>query len=153
MEFKFDAQQEYQIDAIEAVAGLLEGQARNELDVTFSLSGLAAIPNILNLSEETLLKNLHAVQEQNKISLDDALQYIEADIGTADGVEHIRFPNFSIEMETGTGKTYVYIRTALELFRRFGLQKFIIVVPSVAIREGVLKTFKVTVGHFEELFD
>src|SRR5438105_9447456 len=61
--------------------------------------------------------NLHAVQEQDKISLDDALQCIDADIETADGMKHIRFPNFSIEMETGTGKTYVYIRTALELFR------------------------------------
>src|SRR6266704_6771210 len=96
MEFKFDAQQEYQIQAIEAVAGLLEGQPRNELDVTFSLTGLAAVPNMLNLSEETLLQNLHAVQEQNKISPDEALQSIEADIETADGAQHVRFPNFSI---------------------------------------------------------
>jgi len=136
MEFKFDAQQEYQINAIEAVAGLLEGQARNEIDLTFSLSGFAAVSNILNLSEETLLHNLHAVQEQHKISLDDALKCIEADIETDSGVEHVRFANFSIEMETGTGKTYVYIRTALELFRRYGLRKFIIVVPSVTVREA-----------------
>jgi type III restriction enzyme len=127
MEFKFDAQQEYQINAIEAVAGLLEGQPRNEVDVTFSLSGLAAVPNTLNLTEETLLQNLHTVQEQDKISSDDALQFIEADIETAAGVGHVRFPNFSTEMETGTGKTYVYIRTALELYRRYGLRKFIIV--------------------------
>lgn len=153
MEFKFDAQQEYQINAIEAVAGLLEGQPRNELDVTFSLSGLAAVPNILNFSEETLLQNLHAVQEQNKISPDDALRSIEADIETADGMEHVRFPNFSIEMETGTGKTYVYIRTALELFRRYGLRKFIIVVPSVAVREGVLKTLQITGKHLRALYE
>src|SRR5205823_697578 len=120
MEFKFDAQQEYQIDAIEAVAGLLEGQPRNEVDVTFSLSGLAAVPNTLNLSEVMLLQNLHAVQGQHKITPDDALKHIEADIETADGVKPVRFPNFSTEMETGTGKTYVYIRTALELFRRYG---------------------------------
>ncbi|SRR6266567_5971949 len=132
MEFKFDAQQEYQINAIEAVAGLLEGHPRNEVDVTFSLSGLAAVPNILTLSDGTLLQNLHAVQEQHKISQDDALKCIEADIETAGGVEHVRFPNFSIEMETGTGKTYVYIRTTLELFRRYGLRKYIVVVPSVA---------------------
>ena len=55
-----------------------------------------------------------------------------------------RFPNFSVEMETGTGKTYVYLRTALELFQRYGLRKFIVVVPSIAIREGVLKTLQVT---------
>ncbi len=153
MEFKFDAQQEYQINAIEAVAGLLEGQPRNEIDVTFSLSGLAAVPNILNLSEETLLQNLHAVQEQNKIALDDALQSIEADIETAGGMTHVRFPNFSIEMETGTGKTYVYIRTALELFRRYGLRKFIIIVPSVAVREGVLKTLQITEKHLRALYE
>ncbi len=56
MEFKFDAQQEYQINAIEAVTGLLEGQPRNEVDATFSLGGLAAVPNTLNLSEEMLLQ-------------------------------------------------------------------------------------------------
>src|SRR5258708_39907676 len=153
MELKFEAQQEEQIDAIEAVTGLLEGQPRNELDVTFSLSGLAAVPNILNLSEETLLQNLHTVQEQNKVSPDDALQRIDADIETADGMEHVRFPNFSIEMETGTGKTYVYIRTALELFRRYGLRKFIIVVPSVAVREGVLKTLQITNKHLRALYE
>src|SRR5258708_10986376 len=153
MEFKFDAQQEYQIDAIEAVTGLLEGQPRNEIDVTFSLSGLAAVPNILNLSEETLLQNLHTVQEQNKVSPDEVLQCIEADIETADGDEHVRFPNFSIEMETGTGKTYVYIRTALELFRRYGLRKFIVVVPSVAVREGVIKSLKITQDHLRAIYD
>ena len=56
-------------------------------------------------------------------------------------------------METGTGKTYVYLRTAMELNRRYGLKKFIVVVPSVAVREGVLKTFQMTKGHFAELFD
>jgi type III restriction enzyme len=152
MEFIFDAQQEYQVQAIEAVMGLLEGQPRNALDVTFSLSGFASVPNILNLTEETLLRNLHAIQEQNKILLDDALQCIEADIETADGLTPARFANFSIEMETGTGKTYVYIRTALELYRRYGLRKFIIVVPSVAVREGVLKTLQITEKHLRSLY-
>src|SRR5438876_1005359 len=153
MEFKFDAQQEYQIHAIEAVAGLFEGQPRNVVDVTFSLSGIATVPNIFNISEEALFQNLHTVQEQNKISHDDALQSIEADIVTTDRMQHVRFPNFSIEMETGTGKTYVYIRTALELFRRYGFRKFIVVVPSVAIREGVLSTLKVTQDHLRSLYD
>jgi hypothetical protein len=67
--------------------------------------------------------------------------------------ETISFPNVTVEMETGTGKTYVYLRTALELNRRYGLKKFIIVVPSVAVREGVLKTLQVTHAHFAELFD
>src|SRR5205085_11329958 len=58
-----------------------------------------------------------------------------------------------VEMETGTGKTYVYLRTALELHRRYGLRKFIVVVPSVAVREGVLKSLKVTQDHLRGLFD
>ena len=74
------------------------------------------------------------------IAEDPQMQWIEETIATARGSELIRFPNFSVEMETGTGKTYVYLRTALELHRRYGMRKFIIVVPSVAVREGVLKT-------------
>ncbi|MDF1543461.1 MAG: DEAD/DEAH box helicase family protein, partial [Anaerosomatales bacterium] len=62
-------------------------------------------------------------------------------------------PHFSVEMETGTGKTYVYLRTIFELSRRYGLQKFIIVVPSVAIREGVLKNIEITAEHFRALYN
>lgn len=153
MEFKFDAEQEYQIQAVDAVTGLLEGQPRNEIDLTFALSGFAAVPNRLDLSEETLLRNLQTVQAENGIAPDTALQTIEERITTAEGEISIRFPNFSIEMETGTGKTYVYIRTILELFRRYGLRKYIVVVPSVAVREGVLKTLKITERHFHSLFD
>src|SRR5947207_6214620 len=112
-----------------------------------------SVTNRLDLNEEQLLHNLHSVQQRNGIPLDPGLQTIEETIRTVAGDQQVRFANFSVEMETGTGKTYVYIRTALELNRRYGLQKFIIVVPSVAIREGVLKTFKVTQGHFDELFD
>src|SRR5205814_5363828 len=62
-------------------------------------------------------------------------------------------PHFSVEMETGTGKTYVYLRTIFELSRRYGFQKFIIVVPSVAIREGVLKNIEITDEHFRALYN
>jgi type III restriction enzyme len=62
-------------------------------------------------------------------------------------------PHFSVEMETGTGKTYVYLRTIFELSRRYGFQKFIIVVPSVAIREGVLKNIEITAEHFRALYN
>jgi type III restriction enzyme len=153
MEFKFDAEQEYQINAVDAITGLLEGQPRNEIDMTFALSGFAAVPNRLDLSEEELLRNLQSVQEQNSIIPDTALQTIEERLTTAEGETSVRFPNFSIEMETGTGKTYVYIRTILELYRRYGLRKFIIVVPSVAVREGVLKTLKITGKHFRSLYN
>ncbi len=96
MEFKFDAEQEYQIAAIDAITGLLEGQSRNELDLTFALSGIAAVPNKLDLSEEALLHNLQTVQEQNGIGRDTALQYIGERIQTAEGELSVRFPNFSV---------------------------------------------------------
>ncbi|WP_454226529.1 DEAD/DEAH box helicase family protein [Propioniciclava flava] len=61
-------------------------------------------------------------------------------------------PNLDVEMETGTGKTYVYIKTIMELHKRYGWSKYIIVVPSVAIREGVKKSFDVTAEHFQQLY-
>ena len=153
MEFKFDANQEYQTDAIEAVTNLLEGQTRIELDMSLILDwGSAAVMNRLDLDEENLLENLQAVQQKNEIPHDESLKYIEETIETIRGKKTIYFPNFSVEMETGTGKTYVYLRTALQLFQRYELRKFIIVVPSVAVREGVLKTLKVTERHFRELY-
>ncbi|HEX7594146.1 MAG TPA: DEAD/DEAH box helicase family protein, partial [Anaerolineae bacterium] len=154
MQFKFDANQEFQIHAIEAVTNLFEGQPRVEVELKFAASaGFAAIANRLDLDDGALLKNLHAVQTQNDLPADAALQWIEAEIETAEGSKPARFANFSVEMETGTGKTYVYLRTALELFRRYGLRKFIVVVPSVAVREGVLKTLEITEKHLRELYD
>jgi len=155
MELKFDARQEYQLDAIEAIVGLFEGQPRIEADLRFApgVSSFAAVPNRLDLSEAELLDNLHAVQEQNGIVPDPELICIEERIETAPGPQDVRFYNFSVEMETGTGKTYVYLRTALEFYQRYGLRKFIVVVPSIAIREGVLKTLQVTERHFRELYE
>ena len=113
----------------------------------------ASVTNRLDLSEEQLLHNLHLVQQANGIALDPGLQWIEETIRTAGGDQQVRFANFSVEMETGTGKTYVYLRTALELNRRYGLRKFIVVVPSVAVREGVIKTLKITQEHLRALYD
>jgi type III restriction enzyme len=154
MHFKFDANQEFQLQAIEAVAGLLEGQPCLENELNLSLgANLAAIANRLDLDEADLVRNLRQVQEANRLPQDDALQVIESEIEIAEGRKSIRFANFSVEMETGTGKTYVYLRTALELHRRYGLRKFIVVVPSVAIREGVLKTLQITETHLSGLYD
>lgn len=154
MRFKFDANQEFQVAAIEAVTGVLDGQPRIEANLAFGLGGgFAAIPNRLDLDEPTLLENLRKMQAQNGIAPDDELRCIELTIETVAGAKAARFPNFSVEMETGTGKTYVYLRTALDLFRRFALRKFIVVVPSVAIREGVLKTLEVTWKHLHELYE
>lgn len=154
MQFKFDANQEFQLHAVQAVAGLLEGQPRLENELRLALNAnLAAIANRLDLDEADLTRNLRQVQEANRLPQDAELQVIEAEIETAAGRKSVRFANFSIEMETGTGKTYVYLRTALELYRRYGMRKFIVVVPSVAIREGVLKTLQMTESHLRGLYD
>jgi type III restriction enzyme len=161
MQFQFDPNQDFQLEAIAAVADLFDGQRRNERGFFFQFGAIPAVPNRLDLSDEDLLRNLQAVQRHSFDPLgedpayrgDDQLQYLTGEAVTAKGPQTIRFPNFSVEMETGTGKTYVYLRTALELFRRYAFRKFIIVVPSVAIREGVLKTLQVTRAHFRALFD
>lgn len=150
MELKFDPRQEYQIRAVESVVNLFEGHPHRLIEPQVELGGFAVVPNRLELLRNTLLSNLHRVQSQNGLKEDDELKLISEDnAGRLEGA----FPNFSIEMETGTGKTYVYVRTALELHRRYGFSKFIIVVPSIAVRQGVMKTFQVTRSHFESLFD
>ena len=155
MQFQFDANQDFQLDAIAAVVDLFAGQPRSETELQFSLgaSSFAAVPNRLDLTAAELLANLHAVQARNRISADRALECLAGKAIAPAGAKDARFYNFSVEMETGTGKTYVYLRTALELHRRYGLRKFIVVVPSVAIREGVLKTLAVTAKHLRDLYE
>lgn len=87
----------------------------------------------VRLSDEDLLRNIRAVQRRNGLDVSERLAG--------------RY-NLTVEMETGTGKTYTYIRTMFELYRTYGWSRFIVVVPSVAIREGVLKTFRMTEDHF-----
>ncbi|WP_428770521.1 DEAD/DEAH box helicase family protein [Treponema sp. HNW] len=94
----------------------------------------------IQLDEETLLNNIREVQRRHNIRCSSSL--IKSQGAYA----------FDIEMETGTGKTYVYIKTVFELHKRFGWSKFIIVVPSIAIREGVKKSFEITQEHFMELY-
>ena len=156
MRFQFDGNQAFQLRAIESVADLLRGQPRNLVDFASAEAGttlFGAPRNRLDLDDAQLLENLQAVQRQNGISPDTALETIEETINTVFGDHLLRFPNFSVEMETGTGKTYVYIRTVLELNRRYGLRKFIVVVPSVAVREGVIKSLKITQDHLRALYD
>lgn len=154
MEFKFDAGQEFQTKAIESVVRLFQGQQKIEIATKYVLgAGFIGSPNRLDLTEEELMTNLREAQGRDGLNPDRELDCIEQTIETADGRKSVRFPNFSVEMETGTGKTYVYIRTALELHQRFGFRRFIIVVPSIAVKEGVLKTFQITQKHFQELYD
>ncbi|HSZ59766.1 MAG TPA: DEAD/DEAH box helicase family protein [Tepidisphaeraceae bacterium] len=155
MRLQFDGNQIHQLRAIESVADLLRGQPRRVVDSAAGDLGsmFGPICNRLDIDEPQLLNNLHAVQVGNGIQPDAALQAIEDTIPTSAGEQQIRFFNFSVEMETGTGKTYAYIRTALELNRRYGLRKFIVVVPSVAVREGVIKSLKITQDHLRALYD
>lgn len=153
MRLQFDPKQAFQLDAIKAVVDLFEGQPRVQAGINLEWgSGLSAVPNRLDLRSEELLENLRAVQKRNKITKDAQLQLIEQEVEGVDGSKPWSFYNYSVEMETGTGKTYVYLRTILELFERYGLRKFIIVVPRVAIREGAIKTLQITRDHFRELY-
>ena len=100
------------------------------------------------IDREVLLKNLQRVQERSELDTDAKLlpeDYYSPTISAP--------LNFSVEMETGTGKTYVYLRTIFELNKKYGFKKFIIVVPSVAIREGVLKNLEITSEHFKALYN
>ncbi len=153
MEFKFEADQEFQIQAIESITKLFDGQHYVEAQFDFTKGELAAIPNTLEVNNDSILKNLKKVQKDNELPADKTLEFIEDTVPLFGEEKKVCFPNFSVEMETGTGKTYVYLRTTLELFRCYGLRKFIVVVPSVAVREGVIKSLEITQSHLRQLYD
>jgi type III restriction enzyme len=144
MKFHFDSNQSYQLEAVKSVTDLFEGQPLNNGDFSFS-SGYGSINyheegfgNNLLLTEEQIRKNLQQVQLQNNITTN---------------TEQFHGMHFTVEMETGTGKTYVYLRTIYELNKLYNFKKFIIVVPSIAIREGVLKNLEITHQHFQTIYD
>ncbi|HPT83844.1 MAG TPA: DEAD/DEAH box helicase family protein [Limnochordia bacterium] len=150
MKLRFDANLDYQADALAAITDLFEGMGSSGRgsEIGFSHGALQltelGLANDLELEHDLLLQNLRAVQERNNLPQSERL---------IDYHGPYRFPNFSIEMETGTGKTYVYLRSIFELSKRYGLKKFIIVVPSIAIREGVLSSIKLMREHFLALYD
>jgi type III restriction enzyme len=147
MKFSFDADLDYQRQAIDAVTGLFKGQEVNTAQFTvlarpdahaelgFSELGLGH-GNMLQLDADTILANLHAVQNRTGLAPEPSLESM----------------NFTIEMETGTGKTYVYLRTIYELNQLYGFTKFMVVVPSVAIKEGVETSFRMLGEHFGTLY-
>ena len=145
MKLKFDPSLQYQQDAINAVVNVFDGQPFVQTSAmafqSLHIGGLfqteLGIGNRLTLHDDQILENLHAAQEANGIEKTVALQGME----------------FSVEMETGTGKTYVYLRTIFELNKTYGFRKFIVVVPSVAIREGVLKSIDMMKEHFQTLYE
>lgn len=151
MKLKFKKQQ-YQEDASLSVVKCFEGQpkgvrqdliGRREKKIDITNWNENAVEDIISfgnnkifLTSEDLRKNIRTIQKQNNLDYTDK-----------EG-----FENYSIEMETGTGKTYTYIKTMYELNKAYGWSKFIVIVPSIAIREGVLKSFQITEEHFQELY-
>lgn len=152
--FRFDSHQPYQLDAIAAVVDLFDGQPGDASRFTATLSStvsspegelmldtaqeVGAIGNNLLLDEAAILVNLQKVQDRNGLEVSERL--------AGDGLD------FDIEMETGTGKTYVYLRTIFELAEEYSFSKFIILVPSVAIREGVNTSIRLMREHFFDLY-
>lgn len=159
MKFNFKIQQ-YQTDAVEAVARVFAGQGLHEkvgyrrdvgeqkenTQIQFNMNAEADDAEgdigykneLVQLSDEELLHNIQQLQNENNIKMSTSL------------VKSLGKCSLDIEMETGTGKTYVYIKTMFELNKRYGWSKFIVVVPSIAIREGVKKSFEMTIDHFME---
>lgn len=157
MKFNFKIQQ-YQTDAVDAVVKVFNGQGfHDKINYIRDLGNTEQILSsqvsfdeneimddtgykneLVELSDEQLLQNIQNLQSQNNIKLSPSLV---KDLGRC---------SLDIEMETGTGKTYVYIKTMFELNKKYGWSKFIVVVPSIAIREGVKKSFEITADHFME---
>ena len=142
MKLKFK-NQDFQTDAVNAVADLFIGQEKSSMTFSVDNNGDQMrliqndfwLGNCLEIDNDTF--NMHKIQRRNKLPISRDFEQRQ----------------YSIEMETGTGKTYVYTKTILELNKRYGFTKFIIVVPSVAIREGVFKSLQVTQEHFSNLYD
>lgn len=150
MEFKFKIQ-DYQTEAVQAVVDVFKGQPYNnglsyKRDMgkgfvsLFEEDSLGYGNNPVTLDSADLFSNITAIQRNSNIPQSEALS---KELGAC---------SLDIEMETGTGKTYVYIKTMFELNKKYGWSKFIVVVPSIAIREGVKKTFEMTVTHFMEYY-
>lgn len=158
MKFTFKIQQ-YQTEAVEAVVNVFRGQGMHANAVYLRDRGIENKPadsqlslledeeiyadigfknENIQLTDDQLLMNIRRQQTANNIMLSSAL------------VKELGRCSLDIEMETGTGKTYVYIKTMFELNKQYGWSKFIVVVPSIAIREGVKKTFEITAEHFME---
>ena len=156
MKFKFKIH-EYQTRAVESVIKVFNGQLKYE-NTTYTRDlgkrinkekqqafnddeDATGYKNAkLKLNDDVLLKNINKIQFENNIKKSDKIEKI--------GI----VPAIDVEMETGTGKTYVYIKTMFELNKIYGWSKFIVVVPNVAIREGVKKSFDITVEHFMEYY-
>jgi len=158
MKFKFKVQP-YQTHAVESVVECFKGQP-NATGISYRIDPGQVEMGVdgehqhalfgedsgfknsdLMLAESQLLENIQAVQRQQ--NLPQSTELVKSKVSSI---------NLDVEMETGTGKTYCYIKTAFEMNKRFGWSKFIVVVPSIAIREGVYKSLEITADHFQESY-
>ena len=149
MKIQFDPNLDFQKQAIESVAGVFEGQEICQTNFTVAplqyttqqvfpgMENNLGIGNRLKLLDEDIHKNIRKIQLKNGLAPSEKMDSMD----------------FTVEMETGTGKTYVYLRSIFEMNRLYGFTKFIIVVPSIAIKEGVYKSLQITVDHFRELYE
>ena len=181
VKIQFDSNQDYQLKAVDSIVNLFEGLSREELgnDVevaSFSYENKSgelfvqndtdATPNVdelFELNETELLYSVNEIRKANSVNsvrpLSPKPDWSDSDFNDGDTLssdvytsDFWRYPEFTINMETGTGKTYVYLRTIYALNQKYGFKKFIVVVPSVAIYEGAISTFNATKDHFETLF-
>lgn len=160
MKFQFK-EQKYQIDAVDSIVKVFKGQPYQDrvsylidkgklleqnkqlsmpMDEDIDNEDLGFANSNILLPDKAILNNIKEVQASNNIKLSDEL------------AGHLGKCSLDVEMETGTGKTYVYIRTMYELNKQYGWSKFIVVVPSIAIREGVYKSFDMTEEHFFQIY-
>lgn len=166
MKLRFDPNQHFQLEAVSSVVDLFDGQPQGTPEYSVirmgNVGGLftgqestdLGVGNRLLLDNAKLHANTRKIQEKYDIETAISTEPLEFwDIFDIPANQSRRCPHFSIEMETGTGKTYVYLRTIYELAKCYGFNKFIIVVPSVAIREGVLKNIEITAEHFQALYN
>ena len=152
MKFKFQKDIEYQKIAIDSVIDIFAGAKINNTEVlnNFQLQAdnvMQIVKNELEITGNEILKNIKDIQQKNNLIEKDK------DGNTIKITDEKNIRDITIEMETGTGKTYVYLRTIFELYQKYNLKKFIILVPSVAIREGVIKSISQMKEHFKMLYD
>jgi type III restriction enzyme len=163
LKFKFEASQPHQKEAIDSVVGMFKGFSQDIAGFQLEYDVVPNIQDFYDFDEEWLYGNYQEVIKiNNKIKesagfqpdlpMNASLQYEDGFMLSGIDDRSVRFPVFTIEMETGTGKTYTYFRTIHELKQLYGFRKFIVVVPSVAIYEGTIKAFKQTKEHFKTLY-
>lgn len=152
IKIKFESNQEHQRIAVDSVVNLFKDFSQEQ---NVNEMGSELTPNVSHefiFEEDWLHGNLLQVQDSNNISKSISLDFDDGFMLEGVSYDSWRYPAFTVEMETGTGKTYAYFKTIHELKKNYGFRKFIIVVPSVAIYEGVVKTYEITKEHFKTLY-